>query len=113
MVFVAVRTVAVIKHTLFNLLSDAEERKDLASGQERGGRGSGSDCGDYQREYPASQRYQAGLRDDIRKDWRSIAVTKFTSNILAPTSRSSHRSRQDLRESRIDIQGALSWPECS
>jgi hypothetical protein len=52
MAFVAVRTVAVIKHTLFNLLSDAEERKDLSSGQarERGGSGSGSDCRDHQRE---------------------------------------------------------------
>jgi hypothetical protein len=47
--------------------------------------------------YRASPRYRAGLRDDIRKDGRSIEVTEFTSSILAPTDRSWHRSRQDLR----------------
>jgi hypothetical protein len=44
--------------------------------------------------YRASPRYRAGLRDDIRKDGRSIEVTEFTSSILAPTDRSWHRSRQ-------------------
>jgi hypothetical protein len=35
--------------------------------------------------HPASPRYQAGLRDDIRKGGRSIAVTEFTFSILART----------------------------
>jgi hypothetical protein len=34
---------------------------------------------------PASQRYQAGLHDDIKKDGCSIAVTEFTSSILTPS----------------------------
>jgi hypothetical protein len=54
---------------------------------------------------PAYLHYQAGLRDEIWKDG-SIAVTEFTSIILAtspPTNRSGHRSRQDLRGTRIDF----------
>lgn len=64
---------------------------------------------------PASERYQAGIRDDIRKARRSIVVTEFTSSIPGPhlQNRSWHRSRQDLRGSRIYPQGALSWPEIS
>ena len=38
---------------------------------------------------PASERYQAryqaGIRDDIRKARRSIVVTEFTSSIPTPT----------------------------
>jgi hypothetical protein len=35
--------------------------------------------------YCAFPRYQAGLRDEIKKDGRSIAVMEFTSSILAPS----------------------------
>jgi hypothetical protein len=41
-------------------------------------------------ETTASPRYQAGLRDDIRKDGRSIAVVEFTSSILAHTVPTTH-----------------------
>jgi hypothetical protein len=34
---------------------------------------------------PASQPYQAGLRDDIKKGGQSIAVTEFRSSILTPS----------------------------
>ena len=95
---VAVRTVV---HRLLDLLSGAKERKYLA-------RTRSADAGAVEvlaettsENDPASTRYRAGIRDDIRKDGRSIAVTEFTSSILAPTSRSWHRSRQDLRGSRF------------
>ena len=100
--FVAAGTVSVIEHTLPDLLSDSEGREDQARSAEAAAVEvlaetiNGND--------PASPRYQAGLRNDIRNDGGSITVTEFTSSILAATDRSWHdRSRQDLRGSRIDL----------
>ena len=97
----AVRTVSVIEHTLLDLLSGAEERKDLARSAEATAVDVLAET--ISENYPASPRYQAGLRDDIRNDGRSIAATEITSSILAPTDRSWLRSRQDLRGSQFDL----------
>jgi len=89
--FAAVRTVAVMERTLLDLLSDVDDRKDLARSAE---------AADVLAETtgendPASPRYQAGLRCDIRRDGRSISVTEFTLNTIGLTKRSWHPSRQD------------------
>jgi hypothetical protein len=100
-----VRTVSVIEHTFPDLLSDAEKRMDLAKSADSEAAAVEVLTETIRENDPASSRYQAGLRDDIRKDARSIAVTEFTSSILAPTNpnHSWHRSRQDLTGSRIDL----------
>jgi hypothetical protein len=98
--FAAVRTDPILECTLFGLLSDAEERKDLARVAEAAAVEVLAKM--ISENDPASPRCQVGLRGHIRKDGRSIAVTGFTSSILAPTNSSWHRSRQDLRGSRID-----------
>jgi hypothetical protein len=103
--FVTVRTVAVKQHTPLDLLSDAG-RKDLVGSAETATGATVEVLAETIGENdPASPRYQAGLRDDIRtrKDGRSIAATEITSSILALTNRSWHRCRQDLRGSRIDL----------
>jgi hypothetical protein len=98
--FAAVRTDSLIKCTLFGLLSDAEERKDLARIAEAAVAEVLAKT--ISENDPASPRCQAALRDHTRKDGLYTAVTGFTSGILAPTNRSWHRSRQDFRGSRID-----------
>ena len=103
---IAFAAVAVIENTLLDLRSDAEERKDLARSADAAATVEVL-AGTISENNPASPRYQAGLRDDIRKNGRSITVTEFTSSILAPTNRSWHRSRHDLRGSRIDHQELL------
>ena len=80
-----------MERTLLGLLSDVEDRKDLARSAE---------AADVLAETtgendPASRRYQAGLRYDIRRDERLISVTEFTLNIIGLTKRSLHPSRQD------------------
>ena len=85
MASVVVRTVAVIEHTLLDLLSDAEERKDPARSAESETAAVEALEETIRRNDSASPRRRAGLRDDIRKDRRSIAVTEFTSGILAHT----------------------------
>jgi len=87
-VFVAVRTVAVIEHTLLDLLSDIGERKDRARSAEVAAPVEVlvDTIGEND---PASPRYQAGVVRD--KDGR----TEFTSSILAhplSANRSWHRS---------------------
>ncbi len=95
----AVRTVV---HRLLDLLSDAKERKDLARTRSAEAGAVEVLAETISENDPASTCYQAGLRDDIRKDGRSTAVTEFMSSILAPINCSWHRSRQDLRVSQID-----------
>ena len=80
-----------MERTLLDLLSDVEDRKDLARSAE---------AADVLAETtgendPASPRYQAGLRYNIRRDGRLISVTEFTMNIMGLTKRSLHPSRQD------------------
>ena len=73
-----------MERTLLDLHSDVEDRKDLARSAE---------AADVLAETtgendPASPRYQAGLRYDIRRDGRLISVTEFTMNIIGLTKRS-------------------------
>jgi hypothetical protein len=67
----------------FDLLSDVEERMDLARNAEAAAVEVLAET--ISKNDPASQRYQAGLRDDTKKDRWSIVVTEFTSSILAPS----------------------------
>ena len=102
--FAAVRTVAVTEHLLLDLLSDAE-RKDLAWSTEAAAVEVLAET--ISENDPASTCYQAGLRDDIRKDGRRAIYhgdgihVQHPRRFLAPTNRSWHRSHQDLRGSRI------------
>jgi hypothetical protein len=108
MALVAVRTVAVIEHMLLDLLSDAEERKDRARGAEAAAVEVLAQT--IRENDPASSRHQAGLRDDIKKDGRSIAVTEFTSSILAhllSTNRSRHRPLKSNRYLRSFVEALL------
>ena len=79
----AVRTVV---HRLLDLLSDAKERKDLARTRSAEAGAVEVLAETISENDPASTCYQAGLRDDIRKDGRSITVTEFTSSILGDSS---------------------------
>jgi hypothetical protein len=81
--FMALRTAAVIERTLLDLLSDAEERMNLARSAEAAAVEVLAET--INENHPASPRYQAGLRDDFRKGGRSITVTEFTFSILART----------------------------
>ena len=83
MASVVVRTVAVIEHKLLDLLSDAEERKDLARSAESEAAAVEALEEAIRGNDSTPPRRKAGLRDDIRKDGRSIAVIEFTSSILA------------------------------
>ena len=60
--FAAVRTVAFTERMLLDLLSDAEERKDLARSAEAAAVEVFAET--ISENDPASSRYQAGLRDD-------------------------------------------------
>jgi hypothetical protein len=83
-----------------DLVSDAEERMNLARGADDAAMEVFSETisENDPASPPCSPRYQAGLRDEIRKDGRSIALTEFTYRILAPTNCSWH-----FRGSRIDL----------
>ena len=77
--FVAVRTVAV-SLCFWICLSDTEKRKDLVGSAEATAvEVLAETVGEND---PASARYKAGLRDDIRKDGQSIAVAEFISTYL-------------------------------
>ena len=78
------RTVAVTERLLLDLLSDAEERKDLARSAEAAAVEVFAET--ISENDPASSRYRVGLCDDIRKDGRFITVTEFTSSILGDSS---------------------------
>ncbi len=97
------RTDSVLGRTLLNLLSDAEEGMDLARSADSEVAAVDVLAETISEKDPAHPRYQARIHGDIRKGYWSIAVTESTSGILAPTSRSWHRSLHDLRESRIDL----------
>jgi hypothetical protein len=94
-----VRTDYVLERTLLGLLSD-EERKDMA----RSAEATAAEvlAATISENDPASPRYQAGLRDHIRKDRRSIVVTEIMSNILAPTNGLAGISGLRARGGRID-----------
>jgi len=92
--FAAVRTAAVMERTLLDVISDADDRKEPAKSSEAA-KVLAETIGDND---PASPRHQAGLRYDLGRDGRLIAVTEFTSNILALTKCSWSPSRQELRE---------------
>jgi len=72
------RTIAVMKRTLLDLLSDAHDRKTLARSAEAA-KAPAETIGEID---PASPRCQTGLHDHIRRDWWLITVTEFTSRSL-------------------------------
>ena len=87
--FAAVRTDYILEHTLLNSLSDADERKDLARCSDSSEAAPAEVLAKIISENdPASPRYQAELRDHMRKDRLSSAVTELTPSIIAPTNRS-------------------------
>jgi hypothetical protein len=86
---------------LLDLLSDTEERMDLARSAEAAAVEVPAEI--ISENDPAFPRYQSRLRDNIRKNGWSIAVTEFIPGVLALTNHSWHRSRQDLMGSRIDL----------
>ena len=79
--------------TFLDFLSDTEERKDLVGSADATAVEVLAET--VGKNDPASARYQAGLRDHIKKDGRSIAVAEFTSTYLVTC--------QDLRVTRIDL----------
>ncbi len=98
--FAAARTVAIVERALFDQLSDAEERKDLA----RVAVTAELLAETFGKNDPASLRYQTGVHDNIWKDGRLIAVTEFISSIIALHKRSWHPTRQDVEDIKWTIE---------
>lgn len=83
------RTDYILEHTLLDSLSDAEERKDMARCSDSSEAAPAEVLAKIISENdPASPRYQAELRDHMREDRLSSAVTELTPSIIAPTNRS-------------------------
>ena len=92
--FAALRAIAVLESALLRQLSATENRLDPGRSEELAellAAAIGEDD-------PISPRYQAGLRNDDRRDGRLIAVTEFTSSILVLIKRPWQPSRQDIED---------------
>jgi hypothetical protein len=98
--FAALRTIAALESALLRQLSVAENRK---------GSGSSEDLAELLaaaigEDDPVSPGHQAGLRNDDRRERRLIAVTEFTSSVLALIKRSWEPSLQDIEDLKSTYQ---------
>jgi hypothetical protein len=98
--FAALRTIAVLESALLRQLSVAKNRMDPGRSEELADLLEAAVGEDD----PISPRYQAGLRNDDRREGRLIAVTEFTSSILVLIKRPWEPSHQDIEDLKSTYQ---------
>jgi len=95
--FEAVRSIAVLERALLKQLLDAEDRNDVAKCEETVDLLAAA-IGEND---ISSPRYRTGPNNDDRSDGHLIAVTEFTSSILALTRRPWQPTREDIEDIKL------------